>query len=216
MRNQHARQRPPTYLDVEAAVRNNFEEDELPDPAPVGGARMTSREQMDALRRKQRSLLRQLAVFSDALRGSEPYMMERKKELMALASSASMLAVDVMPLIFNTVAPADMHQTYLFRSILSRDPQVVNATTDAARVRVLYRLEKELDVRSRFDLLAKNPTLATRHFWVVVQELLRLLRSPGKPLGDIMDIWCALTNNTYIVISNPHKINVRAQYRDTD
>ena len=138
-------------------------------------------------------------------------MIERKKELMALASSASMLAVDATPLIFNTVAPADMHQTHLFRSILSSDPQVANARTDAERVSMLSRLEKALDVHTRFDLLAKNPNLATRHFWALVQELLRLLRSPGKPLGDIVDIWCARANYTYFVRSyNPRNVDARA------
>ena len=180
--------RHPNQTEVQTAaaaiLRDDDEIRRREEPATGSSARNA------ALRSRQRRLLQQLAVFSEPLRGSESYMMKKRKELMAHVSSTSMEATDEHPLIFNTIAPADMHQPHLFRSILANDADLRDVA-DAERIQLLRQKEHSLTVQERFKLLGENPGLATHHFAALVKELERLLLSDAKPLGHILDIWYA-------------------------
>ena len=114
---------------------------------------------------------------------------------MAAISSPVLDVLDIHPLLFNTVSPADMHQTFLFRAILA-DQDFVDETgtvvsADLRRHELLVNKEKEMTSSERFKELGANPKLAVDHFWALVQEIERLLKSDAKPLGHVLDIWYA-------------------------
>ena len=128
------------------------------------------------IRRGWHTIRNMLAAYSSSLRGTGIAMNEARKDLMTMVSSGN-TPVPV-PSWFVTLSSADRCWPELFYMI---DPELVDLDGTWHR---------DVSVAERERLLAENPVLAAKYFYIRFQAFVtHVLHGHTRPYGDIVDSW---------------------------